>query len=91
MTVVGSFDAMTSIVSGAVRRETTDTGSYTGKLRVDLSTLDTGIGLRNEHLRSCYLELDRGPEFDDAVLSGIISTNRHEPPTVAMRFGSRAR
>ena len=77
MTVGGSFDAVTSIVSGTLRRETTDTGSYTGELRVDLSTLDTGIGLRNEHLRSSYLELDRGPAFHDAVLSGIVLD---EPP-----------
>ena len=72
ITVGGSFDAVTSIVSGTLRRETPDTGSYTGELRVDLSTLDTGIGLRNEHLRSTYLELDRGPELRDAVLSGIL-------------------
>ena len=77
MTVGGSFDAVTSNVSGTLRRETTDSGSYTGELRVDLSTLDTGIGLRNEHLRSSYLELDRGPEFQDAVLSGIVLD---EPP-----------
>ena len=85
MTVGGSFDAVTSIVSGTLRRETPDTGSYTGELRVDLATLDTGIGLRNEHLRSTYLELDRGPELRDAVLSGILldetppaSNSRHE-------------
>lgn len=72
MTIGGSFDAVTSNVSGTLRRETTNTGSYTGELRVDLSTLDTGIGLRNEHLRNSYLELHRGPEFHDAVLSGIV-------------------
>ena len=72
MTVGGSFDAVTSDVSGALRRETPNTGSYTGELRVDLSTLDTGIGLRNGHLRSSYLELDRGPAFRHAVLSGIM-------------------
>ena len=77
MTVGGSFNAVTSSVSGTLRRATTDTGSYSGELRVDLSTLDTGIGLRNEHLRSSYLELDRGPEFHDAVLSGIVLD---EPP-----------
>lgn len=72
MTVGGSFDAVTSDVSGTLRREASDTGSYTGELRVALATLDTGIGLRNEHLRTTYLELDRGPAFRDAVLSGIV-------------------
>ena len=79
LTVGGSFDAVTSAVSGSLRHRTLDTGSYTGELRVDLATLDTGIGLRNEHLRSSYLELERGPEFRGAVLSGIVLD---EPPRV---------
>ena len=71
LTVGGSFDAVTSSVSGALRRETPDAGSYRGELRVDLAALDTGIGLRNEHLRSSYLKVERGPDFGHAVLSGI--------------------
>ncbi len=82
MTVGGSFDAVTSAVSGNLRRETLEAGSYAGELRVDLAGLDTGIGLRNEHLRSTYLELDRGPEFRDAVLSGIVLD---EPPPAGDR------
>jgi polyisoprenoid-binding protein YceI len=38
---------------------------------VDLRTLDTGIGLRNEHLRENYLEVDKAPRFDTATLSEI--------------------
>jgi len=38
---------------------------------VDLSTLDTGIELRNTHLREKYLEIGRGAEFATAVLSGV--------------------
>ena len=84
MTVGGSFDAVTSAISGTLRGEALDP-RYTGELRVDLATLDTGIGLRNEHLRNSYLELGRGPEFLHAVLSGIVlaaappaSDRRHE-------------
>ena len=84
MTVGGSFDAVTSAISGTLRGEPLDP-RYTGELRVDLATLDTGIGLRNEHLRNSYLELGRGPEFLHAVLSGIVlaatplaSNRRHE-------------
>ena len=84
MTVGGSFDAVTSAISGTLRGEPLDP-RYTGELRVDLATLDTGIGLRNEHLRNSYLELGRGPEFLHAVLSGIVlaaapraSDRRHE-------------
>ena len=71
MTIGGSFDAVTSALSGTLRGEPLDP-RYTGELRVDLATLDTGIGLRNEHLRNSYLELGRGPEFLHAVLSGIV-------------------
>ena len=84
MTVGGSFDAVTSAISGTLRGEPLDP-RYTGELRVDLATLDTGIELRNEHLRNSYLELGRGPEFLHAVLSGIVlaatppaSNRRHE-------------
>jgi hypothetical protein len=42
-----------------------------GDLSVDLRTLDTGISLRNEHLRNKYLEVGRGEGFDRAVLSEI--------------------
>ena len=38
---------------------------------VDLSRLDTGITLRNAHLRDKYLELDRGGDFATAVLSDV--------------------
>ncbi len=71
MTVGGSFDAVTSSLSGALRRTAPNTGFFAGDLQVDLATLDTGIGLRNEHLRERYLELERGPAFRRAVLSDI--------------------
>ena len=45
--------------------------AFDGSLAVDLRTLDTGIGLRNEHLREKYLEVDKGPGFDTATLSEI--------------------
>jgi polyisoprenoid-binding protein YceI len=42
-----------------------------GEISVDLATIDTGIGLRNQHLREKYLEIARGRGFDQAVLSEI--------------------
>lgn len=71
LTVGGSFDAVTSAISGTLRSDAADAASYPGALRVDLATLDSGIGLRNSHLRDNYLEVERGPEFRHAVLSGI--------------------
>ena len=38
---------------------------------MDLRTLDTGIGLRNRHLRENYLEVDKAPGFETATLSEI--------------------
>ena len=85
LTVGGSFDAVTTALSGTLARATPDGADYSGELRVDLSTLDSGIGLRNSHLRDNYLEVERGPEFRHAVLSDIVlddplpaSAGRHE-------------
>jgi polyisoprenoid-binding protein YceI len=33
--------------------------------------IDTGISLRNDHLRDTYLEVDKAPGYDKAVLSEI--------------------
>ena len=70
LTVGGSFDAVTSAISGTLR-QTGPGASYTGTLRVDLVPLDTGIELRNNHLRETYLEVARGERFRHAALTGI--------------------
>ena len=68
LTMGGSFDAVTSQISGALRPG--DAGAP-GQVRVRLDSLDTGIELRNRHLRETYLEVDRGDEFREAVLSAV--------------------
>ena len=70
LTLGGSFDAATSAISGTLRQTGPD-ASYAGTLRVDLVPLDTGIELRNSHLRETYLEVDRGERFRHAALTGI--------------------
>ena len=47
---------------------------------MNLRTLDTGIGLRNEHLRENYLEVGKGAGFDRATLSEI-DLNGFNPDT----------
>lgn len=91
LTVGGSFNIVTSAISGTLQPSTPDGANYTGELRVDLTALDSGIDLRNSHLRDTYLEVQRGPEFQSAVLSGIrlddplpASTSRHETEFSAM-------
>ena len=72
MTVGGSFNAVTPALSGTLQPGSPDGEDYAGELRVDLRALDTGIGLRDNHLRNNYLEVARGPEFQQAVLSSIV-------------------
>src|SRR5438876_4947177 len=71
MTIGGSFDARTSALSGSLTTSAAHPPAFDGSLAVDLRTLDTGIGLRNDHLREKYLEIDKGAGYDKAVLSDI--------------------
>ena len=71
LTVGGSFDAVTSQISGALRLESAGGPGVSGQVRVRLDQLDTGIELRNRHLRETYLEVDRGEEFREAVLTTV--------------------
>src|SRR5437773_5252151 len=69
MTIGGSFDAKTTALAGTLT--TSGPATIDGSLTVDLRTLDTGIGLRNDHLLEKYLEVDKGSGYDKAVLSEI--------------------
>jgi polyisoprenoid-binding protein YceI len=71
MTIGGSFEAKTTALSGAVMAGGNGSSAFDGSFAVDLRTLDTGIALRNEHLRDNYLEVNNGPGFDTATLAGI--------------------
>jgi polyisoprenoid-binding protein YceI len=72
MTVGGSFDTRTSALSGQVATSTSGSPAVDGNFTVDLRTLDTGISLRNQHLRDHYLEVDKAPGYDKAILSEIV-------------------
>lgn len=71
MTVGGSFDAKTSSIEGQLMASVSSPASLAGELAVDLSSLDTGIDLRNRHLREKYLEVAKGPGFEKAVLKAV--------------------
>ena len=71
LTIGGSFDATTSAISGRLVQATSGAASYVGELVVDLESLDTGINLRNRHLRDTYLEVERGDDFAATRLSGL--------------------
>jgi len=71
LTVGGSFEARTKSVSGEVAASAAEPGSVTGAVRVDLQTLETGIAVRDRHMRENYLEVERGPEFAVATFDQI--------------------
>jgi polyisoprenoid-binding protein YceI len=71
LTVGGSFEARTAALAGAMTVAVSHPAAFVGDLAVDLRSLDTGIGLRNDHLREKYLEVGKGDGFDKAVLSDV--------------------
>jgi polyisoprenoid-binding protein YceI len=70
LTVGGSFEARTKTLSGEVTAAPGDP-TLRGTLQVDLQTLETGIGLRDRHMRDNYLEVKKGPEYAVATLEQI--------------------
>jgi len=84
LTVGGSFEARTSAavgnLSGDISRSAAvstlaavDGASLalTGAIQVDLATLETGIELRDRHMKDVYLEISRGAGFATARLEAI--------------------
>ena len=67
----GAFAATTSSVSGTLTLEGAKPAHLAGDVSLDLTTLDTGIALRNQHLKENYLEVAKGDGFNKAVLSDI--------------------
>ena len=68
LTVGGSFKATTEALTGSISRD--DGGALSGELEVDLTTLETGIDLRDRHLREKYLEVESDGN-DTAVLFDV--------------------
>ena len=64
---IEEFDGVTDRIDGYVLLDAASLGPTTGgddtefHLEVDLASLDTGIGLRNRHMRDNYLEVSRFP------------------------------
>ena len=70
LTIGASFDVKSSAVSGALSLDPEHTEKLLGEITLDLRTLETGIQLRDSHLRDRYLEVE-APENRLAVLTGI--------------------
>ena len=77
---IESFQGTTSHISGTIILDPNDVSTATGVFTVDMRTLDTGIGLRNTHMRENNLHTDQYPEAtfeitavnsDDSLTEGI--------------------
>ena len=71
LTVGGSFEAKTKTLSGEIAPATDQPGAIRGRLKVDLQTLETGIGMRDRHMRDNYLQVEKGPTFSTATFDDI--------------------
>jgi polyisoprenoid-binding protein YceI len=71
LTVGGSLEAKTNDLDGELELDTAHPGLVVGILAVDLRTLQTGIALRDAHMREKYLEVGRGSSFAVARLDRI--------------------
>lgn len=70
LTIGGSFEARTKALTGQVGMAPASQ-PLDGDLLVDLQTLETGIGLRDDHLKKKYLEVERGAGYSQARLRNI--------------------
>jgi polyisoprenoid-binding protein YceI len=71
LTVGGSFEAKTKNLSGDVMPAADEQGAVRGALKVELQTLQTGIGIRDRHMKNNYLEVEKGPTFATATIEDI--------------------
>jgi len=69
LTIGGDFEAKTTAMTGDVTPA--PGGAMKGTFAVDLMKLETGISLRDRHLRNNYLEVQKGPEFAVAKLVNL--------------------
>jgi len=72
----GTFEGVTDAIKGYVKWKDMDMAiNNEFRFQVDLATLDTGIGLRNKHMRNKYLETDKYPHASyKGKIVGIDST-----------------
>jgi polyisoprenoid-binding protein YceI len=76
-----SFDGKTKQVSGHITCDPDDlAGPLDLRIAVDLASIDTGIGMRNTHMRERHLETDQFPE---AVFTGTSIVATSSPALVA--------
>jgi polyisoprenoid-binding protein YceI len=73
LTIGGNFEARTKELRGglSVLPGAGDSLAVLGTLQVDFQTLETGIALRDRHMRRDYLEIDKGEDFSAATFNDL--------------------
>lgn len=69
LTIGGSFEAKTTALSGEIAPASQ--GALKGAFTVQLMKLETGITLRDRHLRNNYLEVQKGPDYAVAKMENL--------------------
>jgi polyisoprenoid-binding protein YceI len=75
----GAFEAKSAALSGTLSAAPGRPVAVGGEVVLDLASVDTGIALRNEHLREKYLQVQKGAGYDRAVLSAIVLADATGP------------
>ena len=71
-----NFEGITSAVEGFIKWDSTLTNDSKVEIKIYLDSLDTGIGLRNTHMRDDYLETNKYPfaQFRGTITNQIQKT-----------------
>lgn len=76
-----SFDGRTSQMTGSITADAAAPASSSVSLTVDLSSLDTGVALRNKEMRDLYLHTAKYPSasFRSVAVSGPAGIQPNQP------------
>lgn len=74
---LSNFEGTTSAVKGYIKYDSSFTNNSTIDIQVYLDSLDTGIGLRNSHMRNKYLDTKAYPitRFKGKITSAVDSSS----------------
>ena len=77
-----SIDGTTNEISGSITADPANPANSSVRIMVDLGTLDTGLALRNRHLRERYVETGKYPNatFLSAAISSPATTIEPNQP-----------
>ncbi len=70
---MGNFSAKSAAVEGSA--QTVGTGIKAERVAVKLDSFETGISLRNDHMKQKYFETTKGPQYTHAVIEKVTGSD----------------